>query len=55
AFYHKALGEFILPLDAVREAEDPDRTLMTFLQSTYMAAAELADWDHDVLKQTWFK
>ncbi|NJL36571.1 MAG: hypothetical protein HC899_07245 [Leptolyngbyaceae cyanobacterium SM1_4_3] len=55
AFYHKALGEFILPLDAVREAEDPDRTLMTFLQSTYMAAAELANWERDVLKQTWFK
>jgi hypothetical protein len=55
AFYHEALGEFILPLDAVREAEDPDRTLMAFLESTYAAAASLADWDHHSLKQTWFK
>jgi len=55
AFYHDALGEFILPLDAVREAEDPDRILMDFLQSTYTAAANLADWDHEMLKQTWFK
>jgi hypothetical protein len=44
-----------LPLDAVRESEDPDRTLMEFLQSTYLAAANLANWDQDALKQTWFK
>jgi hypothetical protein len=55
AFYHEGLGEFILPLDAVRDAEDPDRTLMAFLESTYAAAANLADWDHHSLKQTWFK
>jgi hypothetical protein len=55
AFFHEGLGEFILPLDAVREAEDPDRTLMAFLESTYTAAASLANWDHHSLKQTWFK
>lgn len=55
AFFHEGLGEFLLPLDAVRESEDPDRTLMEFLQSTYSAAATLANWEQDALKQTWFK
>jgi hypothetical protein len=44
AFYDDALGEFVLPYDAVRTARDPDATLMEFLQSTYEAAADLAAW-----------
>ncbi len=55
AFFHDDLGEFILPYDAVRVAADPDQTLLSFLQSTYDAAAELAEWDKAALKQTWFK
>lgn len=49
AFYSKILGEFILPYDAVRLADDPDATLMEFLQSTYDAAADLATWDRKTL------
>src|ERR1700694_127347 len=45
AFFSQALGEFILPYDAVRTAADADATLMEFLQSTYEAAADLAKWD----------
>lgn len=45
AYYHETLGEFILPYEAVRTAADPDATLMVFLQSTYEAAADLAEWD----------
>lgn len=45
AFFSKDLGEFILPYDAVRTAEDPDRTLLDFLQSTYEAAADGAEWN----------
>lgn len=55
AFFHEDLGEFILPYDAVREANSPDRVLLDFLQSTYEAAATLADWDRAALRQTWFK
>ena len=44
ASYDDALGEFILPYDVVRAASDPDAVLMSFLQSTYEAAAELASW-----------
>lgn len=40
-----AMGEFILPYEAVRTAPDPDARLLEFLQTTYDAAAELAGWD----------
>ena len=45
AFFTKVLGEFLLPYDAVRSAQQPDATLMEFLHSTYEAAADLAKWD----------
>jgi uncharacterized protein DUF5996 len=51
ALYSNDLGEFILPYDAVREAESPDRTLLDFLQSTYEAAANLGDWDRGALER----
>lgn len=55
AFFSEEMGEFVLPYDVVREAADPDAVLMQFLHSTYEAAATLADWDKDALRQTWFK
>lgn len=45
AFFHQDYGEFILPYDAVRESKDPEETLLSFLQSTYEAAAIPAEWD----------
>jgi hypothetical protein len=50
AFFSKELGEFILPYDAVRTAREPERALMDFLQSTYAAAAGLAQWDRAALE-----
>jgi hypothetical protein len=50
AFFSEALGEFILPYDAVRAAADPDKALLEFLQSTYEAAANSAKWDRDALE-----
>ncbi|HET6839245.1 MAG TPA: DUF5996 family protein [Bradyrhizobium sp.] len=52
AFFSEAVGEFILPYDAVRTANEPDRTLLEFLQSTYEAAANAAQWDRDALECT---
>ena len=52
AFYTKDLGEFILPYDAVRTAADPDSKLLDFLQSTYVAAADLARWDRAALESS---
>jgi len=51
AFFSPDLGEFILPYDAVRQAESPDSTLLDFLQSTYEAAAHLAGWDRGSLER----
>jgi hypothetical protein len=50
AFFSEALGEFILPYDAVRTAAAPDLALLEFLQSTYEAAANAAKWDRDALE-----
>jgi Family of unknown function (DUF5996) len=50
AFFSEALGEFVLPYDAVRTAENPDRALLDFLESTYQAAANAAKWDRDALE-----
>ncbi|MBW9091892.1 N-acetyltransferase [Rhizobium wenxiniae] len=49
AFWHEGLSEFILPYDAVKSAADPDAALMAFLMSSYEAAADLANWDREML------
>ena len=41
ARYDTTLREFILPYDDVRRADDPERALLAFFQSTYAAAADL--------------
>jgi hypothetical protein len=51
AFYSPDLREFILPYDAVRQSSSPDSTLLSFLQSTYEAAANLANWDRAALER----
>jgi hypothetical protein len=50
AFFSEALGEFILPYDAVRTAAQPEQGLLEFLRSTYEAAANAAKWDRDALE-----
>ena len=45
AYWSDALGEFLLPYDAVRSASDPEAMLLAFLHSTYDAAAETLAWD----------
>jgi len=49
AFFDESLGEFILPYDAVRNAAEPEASLLSFLQSTYDAAADLGRWDRAAL------
>jgi hypothetical protein len=50
AHFDPALGEFLLAYDAVRGAAQPDDVLLSFLQSTYEAAADLAGWDRAALE-----
>lgn len=49
AYYHRQLGEFILPYDAVRQADAPDEMIHAFIDSTYERAADLAKWDRSAL------
>lgn len=51
AYFHNALGEFILPYEAVRTARQPDQTLLQFLQSTYEAAANPGNWNRSALER----
>jgi hypothetical protein len=51
AFWNDRLREFLLPYDAVRSSADPDRAVLDFFNSTYAAAAELADWDRAALER----
>jgi hypothetical protein len=51
AFYSTELGEFILPYEAVRTAISPEAALMSFLESTYLRAADLAHWDRGALER----
>jgi hypothetical protein len=50
ALFSEALGEFVLPYDSVRTAADPDAVVLAFLQTTYEAAARLANWDWAALE-----
>ena len=43
--------EFTLPYDEVRRSLDPPALLSSFFQSTYEAAADLADWDRARLER----
>ena len=45
AAFDANLGEFLLPYEVVRSAPRPDDLLMSFLQSTYQAAAQATGWD----------
>ncbi len=52
ARFDEALGEFVLPYSTVRSAADPDALLLSFLQGTYGAAADLASWDRGSLERS---
>jgi hypothetical protein len=51
AFYHKEMSEFVLPYDVVRNSKSPDEVLLSFLESTYKAAATCANWDQHALER----
>ncbi len=43
----------LLPYDAVRTAADPERVLLAFLQSAYLAGATTSGYDTDDLTSSW--
>lgn len=50
ASFHEQMGEFVLPYEQMRMSADPDGVLLEFLQSTYEAAADPAEWDRRALE-----
>jgi hypothetical protein len=50
ARFDAAMGEFILPYEAVRASADPQRELLQFMESTYHAAAAARGWKADLLE-----
>lgn len=45
AFYNNDMGEFLLTYEAVQQSANPEDTLLSFMQSTYEAAARTGNWD----------
>jgi hypothetical protein len=43
--FDQQMGEFLLDYADARASNDPVRTVLNFLEETYSAAAELANWD----------
>jgi hypothetical protein len=52
ARYDAALGEFVLPYEAVRAARDPAGEIHAFCQSVYDATATLGGWDRAALERS---
>jgi hypothetical protein len=50
-YFDVKLGEFLLKYDDVRVAASPEDAVLEFLQSTYAAAAHLANWDRRALER----
>lgn len=50
-YYNETFGGFYLDYDVVRNAADPEATLIEFCQSTYEAAANNAHWDRESLER----
>ena len=50
ARYDEKFGEYMLPYDAVRSAKDPEATLLSFMETTYLAAARPAGWSVEDLR-----
>jgi hypothetical protein len=51
ARFPKEMGEWVLPYDAMRRSKDPDGELLSFLEDTYGAAADLGGWDRKALER----
>jgi len=49
AAWNPAIGEFILPYEAVRRSRDPRQAILDFAESTFTAGATLQRWDPALL------
>ena len=51
AYYHTGISGSLLPYDVVRSSSSPGEVLLSFLQSTYEAAATCGGWDRQALER----
>lgn len=51
AHWNNQLSEFILNYDDVRQAKNPEQELLTFLESSYQAGAQLAGWQQTLISE----
>jgi hypothetical protein len=52
-YYHPDMHIWVLPYDAVRNAENRDAMVLDFFASTYAAAADLGMWDRTALERNY--
>ncbi|MEX0274252.1 MAG: DUF5996 family protein [Flavobacteriaceae bacterium] len=50
AFYSTEMGEFFLKYEDVVKSQHPEKTLFSFLQTTYEAATKTSDWNRTKLE-----
>lgn len=51
AFWSEEMGEFFLKYEDVQKSASPEKVLLSFLQSTYEAAAKTSKWDRTALER----
>lgn len=51
AYFDKGFGEFLLKYNDIRKDASPEKTVRTFLDSTYVAGAEKGGWDRAALER----
>ncbi len=51
AYFHPALGELILPYEAVRTSPSPHDALLDFCESSYHEASTRAGWDPGLVRE----
>jgi hypothetical protein len=51
AFWSEEMGEFFLKYEDVQKSANPEKVLLSFLQSTYEAAAKTSKWNRTTLER----
>ena len=51
AFWSDEMGEFFLKYEDLQKTSDPEKVLLSFLQSTYEAAVNTSQWDRAKLER----
>ncbi|MEL7269003.1 MAG: DUF5996 family protein [Bacteroidota bacterium] len=51
AFWSEEMGEFFLKYEDVQKSSNPEKMLLSFLESTYEAAAKTSNWNREQLEK----